>query len=416
MASSPLKSPQLGWGLALPVLFLTAVGLGCIHATERGVSMADRSTDPGLSSAADGGWVVQAYRALGPLTMRQALFVVTGAGLLWLALGPSYQKLGRYSYWFYALVVALLALLAAARVSERLGLPPLPLVPKSRDVFRWVGIEPFRLQPSEFMKLALVLTLARYLRFRNSYRSWWGLLPPFALTLLPMVLILFQPDLGTLLMLLPVLFALLFVAGARVRHLLLIVVLGLAALPLFYAYGMQEYQKERIRVLLNQNTTNEAWHMDQGYQLRQSKIALGTGGLTGTGYGEGLFVQYEGLLPEDHNDFIFAIFGHQWGFLGGVLLLLAYGAIVLFGLEVASTTNDPFGRLLAVGVVVMIVVQALLNIGMNIGLAPITGMPLPFVSAGGSSLWANFLALGLLLNVARRRPLLIAEPPFEHTD
>lgn len=285
MASSPLKSPQLGWGLALPVLFLTAVGLGCIHATERGVSMADRSTDPGLSSAADGGWVVQAYRALGPLTMRQALFVVTGAGLLWLALGPSYQKLGRYSYWFYALVVALLALLAAARVSERLGLPPLPLVPKSRDVFRWVGIEPFRLQPSEFMKLALVLTLARYLRFRNSYRSWWGLLPPFALTLLPMVLILFQPDLGTLLMLLPVLFALLFVAGARVRHLLLIVVLGLAALPLFYAYGMQEYQKERIRVLLNQNTTNEAWHMDQGYQLRQSKIALGTGGLTGTRYG-----------------------------------------------------------------------------------------------------------------------------------
>lgn len=127
-------------------------------------------------------------------------------------------------------------------------------------------------------------------------------------------------------------------------------------------------------------------------------------------------MQYEGLLPEDHNDFIFAIFGHQWGFLGGVLLLLAYGAIVLFGLEVASTTNDPFGRLLAVGVVVMIVVQALLNIGMNIGLAPITGMPLPFVSAGGSSLWANFLALGLLLNVARRRPLLIAEPPFEHTD
>ena len=153
----------------------------------------------------------------------------------------------------------------------------------------------------------------------------------------------------------------------------------------------------------------------QGVQLRQAKTALVTGGLTGTGYGAGMFVQYD-LLPEEHNDFIFAIIGHQWGLVGAVLVILAYAAIVLFGLEVASETNDPFGRLLAIGAVVMIVAQALLNIGMNVGLAPITGMPLPFVSAGGSSLWANFLALGLLLNVAQRRPMLIAHPPFEYHD
>jgi rod shape determining protein RodA len=288
--------------------------------------------------------------------------------------------------------------------------------PAARGVRRWVGIGAFRIQPSEFMKLALILGLARYLRFRDSYRSWRGLVPPFLLTLGPMFLILFQPDLGTLLMLLPVLFTMLFVAGARLRHLLIIVVLGCAVLPVFYVYGMKDYQKTRIDVLFKQGTANEAWHMDQGYQLRQSKIALGTGGLLGRGFGEGLFVRYDGLLPEEQNDFIFAIIGHQWGLVGCVLVILAYAVIILFGLEVALVTNDPYGRLLAVGVVVMIVAQALLNICMTIGLAPITGMPLPLVSAGGSSLWANFLALGLLLNVAQRRPLLIAHPPFEYGD
>jgi rod shape determining protein RodA len=213
-----------------------------------------------------------------------------------------------------------------------------------------------------------------------------------------------------------VLFAMLFVAGARLRHLALVIVLGCATLPLFYAYGMKNYQRERIDVLVKQNVPDETWHMGPGYQLRQSKIALGTGGVGGTGYGEGLFVQYDGLLPEEHNDFIFAIIGHQWGLIGGLLLILAYGLIVLCGIEVATITNDPFGRLVAVGVIVMIVAQALLNICMTIGLAPITGMPLPFVSSGGSSLWTNFLGLGLLVNVAKRRPLLIAAPPFAHRD
>lgn len=191
--------------------------------------------------------------------------------------------------------------------------------------------------------------------------------------------------------------------------------LGVATIPAFYAFGLHDYQKKRIQVLFFQNSTNEAWQMNQGYQLRQSKVALGTGGLTGKGYGQGTFVRYN-LLPEKSNDFIFAVIGHQWGFLGCLLVLAAYGAIVLFGIEVATATNEPFGRLLAIGVIVMIVVQALLNIGMTIGLSPITGMTLPFVSAGGSSMWANFIALGLMLNVAKRRPLIIANPPFEYND
>jgi rod shape determining protein RodA len=405
---------MLGWGLAVPVILLSAIGLACIHATDRAIP-ASASADPD-QPAEEMSWLLRTYYAVGPQTVKQLAFMVTGVGLMLLVLRPSYQKIGGYSYLFYASAVFLLSLLVLDRVLEMLHLPGVPLVPVVRNTRRWIDIAVIRIQPSEFMKLALVLALARYLRFRDSYRTWRGLIPPFLLTVGPMVLILLQPDLGTLLMLLPVLFAMLFVAGARRRHLALVVLLGCATMPLFYMYGMKGYQRDRIDVLLKQGTQDESWHMDKGYQLRQSKIALGTGSVWGTGYGEGVFVQYDGLLPEEHNDFIFAIIGHQWGLVGCLVVMLAYGVIVLMGLEVATVTNDPFGRLLAIGVVVMIVAQALLNICMTIGLAPITGMPLPFVSAGGSSLWTNFLGLGLLVSVAKRRPLLIAAPPFEHKE
>jgi rod shape determining protein RodA len=411
-----LDLTRLGWGLAVPVVLLSAVGLACIHATDRSGPAGAAVSPADGAPPAETGWALRAYRAVGPQTVRQAVYLLTGLGLMLLVLRPAYQKIGRFAYPLYGVTLLLLTMLVVDRLLEHFGLPGLPWVPVVRKTRRWIELGLFRVQPSEFMKLALILALARYLRFRSSYRRWRGLVAPFLLTIGPMVLILFQPDLGTLLMLLPVLFAMLFVAGARLRHLLAVVVLGCALMPLFYFYGMRDYQRARIQVLFKQNTADEAWQMDQGYQLRQSKIALGTGGLTGTGYGAGVFVQYDGLLPEEHNDFIFAIIGHQWGLVGDLLVILAYGVIVLVGLEVATVTNDPFGRLLAVGVIVMIVVQALLNICMTIGLAPITGMTLPLVSAGGSSLWANFLALGLLVNVAQRRPMLIAHPPFEYRD
>ena len=408
MIRRALKLTQLGWGLAVPVLFLTALGMASIHATDR----SDATPDVGVSARdvpAEMNWLSVAMQAIGPLTLRQGLYVAGGIGLLLVVLLPSYRRIGRYAYAFYGLALFLLLLLFLDRYVD------LPLIPVRRDVRRWIDLGVFSLQPSELMKVGLILALAYYLRYRKSYRTWWGLIPPFVLTLVPMVLILGQPDLGTLLMLLPVLFAMLFVAGARLRHLATIVLLGCATLPLFYFFGMKDYQRERIQVLFKQNSADEAWQQKQGYQLRQSLIALGTGDLTGESDGEGAFVRY-GLLPEEHNDFIFAVIGNQWGFVGCVLVILAYVAITIWGLEIATVTNDPFGRLLAVGVVVMIVVQALLNICMNLGLAPITGMTLPFVSAGGSSLWANFIALGLLVNVAQRRTMLIAHPPFEHTD
>lgn len=413
---SVLNFTRLGWGLAAPAVFLLALGLATIHAADLGAAdvglLADSAALPAdPSGVPPAGWLAE----IGPLTLRQSLYILTGVGLMLATMLFSYQELGRFAYLFYGFVVFLLLLLVADRLLE--GVFDVPLVPVKRYTRRWIEWGPFSLQPSEFVKIALILALARYLRYRDSYRRWHGLLPPFLLTLGPMVLILFQPDLGTLLMLLPVLFAMLFVAGARLRHLALVVAAGCATLPIFYIYGMAPYQRVRIDVLLKQGVADERWHMNEGYQLRQSKLAIGTGGVLGEGYGQGVFLESRTrLLPDDHNDFIFAIIGHQWGLIGCLLVVLAYGVMVICGLEVAAVTNDPFGRLLAVGVIVMIVVQALLNIGMTIGLTPITGMTLPFVSFGGSSLWANFLAIGLLVNVAQRRPMLIANPPFEHRD
>lgn len=410
------KLTRLGWGLAVPVLALSVFGIASIHATDRSTPAPAEIEPPERMAPADTNWLDVIIKTIGPLTLRQIVYLVTGIGLLFLVLVPSYRRIGQYSYWIYWFLIFLLFLLLVDKYGHARGLD-LPLISGSRQntVWRWIRFGPLGIQPSEFMKIGLVLALAYYLRYRKSYRTWRGLIPPFLLTLLPMALILKQPDLGTVLMLLPVLFVMLFVAGARLRHLVAIVLLGGATLPAFYFFGMKDYQRDRVRVLFKQNAPDEAWHMDQGYQLRQSLIALGTGGLTGEGYGEGAFTQYD-LLPEEHNDFIFAVIGNQWGLVGCVLVILAYVVIIVCGLEVAMVTNDPFGRLLAVGVVVMIVVQALLNICMNLGLAPITGMTLPFVSFGGSSLWANFLALGLLVNVAQRRPMLIAHPPFEYAD
>jgi cell division protein FtsW (lipid II flippase) len=240
--SQRVSLSHLGWGLALPVLLLTCVGLLAIHAT-------DRSSSPLAMSEVlgDADWVARFTKAVGPLALKQATYTVAGIALMLATLAVGYQRLGRYSYLGYGILLTLLILLIADKFVD------LPLIPVRNNSRRWISLGLLSLQPSEFMKVVLVLTLARYLRFRSSYRRWYGLLPPFVLTLVPMALILEQPDLGTTLMLLPVLFTMLFAAGARLRHLGIIVFLGLASLPVFYVFGMKEYQRERILVMLKQN-------------------------------------------------------------------------------------------------------------------------------------------------------------------
>jgi rod shape determining protein RodA len=243
-----------------------------------------------------------------------------------------------------------------------------------------------------------------------------------------MMLILFEPNLGTVLLIIPVFLSMLFIAGAKVKHLAAIIVLAIIAFPVLWL-SMHDYQRMRISSVLLQNKIdgseswfkNKAqkhpllastlgvnrerirnWEMGDGYQLMRSKLAIASGGPYGQGFREGPFMKYK-FLPDRHNDFIFALVAHQWGFAGGVLLIGLYALLVACAIEIAAASSDSFGGYIAAGIAALFAIQILANISMTIGLMPITGITLPFVSYGGSSLLVNITAVGLLNNIARSR-------------
>jgi rod shape determining protein RodA len=364
----------------------------------------------------------KAIKDLAGLWRKQAQFAVVGvAGFVAVNL-VNYRRLGAVSHWLYAVVLILLVYLDLSRYAG-----PLPFAPVVNGAYCWIKVGGASVQPSELCKLAYIVALAWYLRYRSNYHSFRSLLGPFVLTLLPMVLILVEPDLGTVMLMMPVLFIMLFMAGARVKHLVLIMLLAVLVSPLLWL-KMQTYQRLRVSAVLLQNDwirqkagqvpafgkilvggpfNPRRWRIDSGYHLSQSKYAIASGGVAGQGLGQGPFLKYD-ILPDRHNDFIFAVIANQGGFLGCLALLGLYVVVALCGLEIAADNIDPFARLLAVGIVTMIVVEVLVNAGMTMGLMPITGFTLPFVSYGGSSLLVNLIAVGLLNNVGRSRPFTVA--------
>lgn len=339
----------------------------------------------------------------------------------------NYRRLGAISYWIYAFVLLLLTILLIGRY-----VVDIPFVPEINGAHRWIrfqiaGRQLPAIQPSELCKLAYILALAWYLRYRSNYRSLTALVGPFLLTILPMALILLEPDLGTVVLMMPILFTMLFVAGAKIKHLLLIVLMALLVSPLLW-HKMKPYQRTRIssvllqsnwvrqkaeqyptfgEILVGRRFSTKQWKSDWGYHLVRSKYAVASGGAKGHGFRKGPFVKYD-FLPYRYNDFIFAIIAHQWGFVGCLVLLGLYGIIAGCGLEIAMNNTDPFGKLLAVGIVAMFTVEVLVNVSMTVGLMPITGLTLPLVSYGGSSLLVTMVALGLLNNVGRCRPFSVA--------
>jgi rod shape determining protein RodA len=339
---------------------------------------------------------------------RQVMWILIGTVAFIAVNLVHYRFLGQISYVLFAISLILLAIVLAGKYLFHTD-----QIPVINGAHRWIKFGPMQMQPSELAKLSFILALAWYLRLRSNYRRFTGLIGPFILTLLPIALILKEPDLGTVLLFLPILFTLLFIAGARIRHLSVIILLGMVMAYPFYTM-MPNYQKKRIQVLLKQNTDNPNWLRNEGYQLDQSKNYIALGGLTGQGWGAEGLLRYD--LPHGHNDFIFALIGHQWGLLGTSFILLLYILLIVGGIEIAAKQPEPFGRLIAVGVCTLFATQMFINIGMTIGLMPITGMTLPFVSYGGSSLVSSFLALGLLINVARHRPYKGYHQPFEFDD
>ena len=271
---------------------------------------------------------------------------------------------------------------------------------------RWISFGEISFQPSELGKFAMVLVLARYFSkkgIQDLYASrptsdfFRAVLWPLGLTLLLTGLVLLQPDLGTAIVYLFIFFSIAFLADVPWRYLVGLALSGIFMFPFFWHF-LKDYQKSRLLVFLNPNSDP----LGAGYTMIQSKIAIGSGGLLGRGWMAGTQSQLN-FLAERHTDFIFSVVGEEWGFFGSVLLLVLFGLLILQILKVAELAKDPLGRLLAAGFAAIIFFHVFINIAMNVGICPVVGLPLPFISYGGSSLLINLLAVGIVLNIARQK-------------
>jgi len=365
------RTVRVDWTLLGSVALLVGVGLVFITSAARGLS----------------GGAGAAFLA------RQVIFVALGVVCFLILQKLDYLQLLRQSPLLYLIGLLMLAAVLFTR----------PI----NGAHSWFDLYVFKLQPSELIKPVLVLTLAHYLMYRDSYKRLAGLAIPLVLWLAPLALILKQPDLGTALALIPVVFAMLYVAGARLPHLGLMVLGGSAGLMGLWCTVMKDYQRRRILAWLNP----EEYRMGEAWQQLHSEMAIGSGGFLGRGWGES---SQQGLnfLPEKHTDFIVAVVGQEGGFVLAALVVGLLCLVALAALNVAARTREPAGRLIAVGVATLLGGQAFINLGVALGLLPTTGLTLPFISYGGSSLLSAFLCLGLLANVASRQEPVLAREDF----
>ena len=263
---------------------------------------------------------------------------------------------------------------------------------------RWLELGPLRIQPSELMKPAVVLALAHYYGGLpvGMIPNWRALLPPLAMILLPILFVLLQPDLGTSLAIAFGGFVVMFLAGLPLRWFLGAGLAGIAMGPVAFFVGLQPYQQRRVLTFLDPENDP----LGDGYQITQSKIAIGSGGLFGKGFNEGSQSHLD-YLPEPHSDFVFATMAEEWGVVGGIFILSCFGLILAWGLNVARQSNDRFSKLLAAGMTATIFFYIAINLLMVMGFAPVVGIPLPFISHGGSSMMTNLICIGVLMMVHR---------------
>jgi rod shape determining protein RodA len=313
-------------------------------------------------------------------------FAWAGIGIIALFLGLliNYKVVMRFAYFLYFLNVGLLLLVL---VSGRVVL----------GAQRWLYFGGFSFQPSELAKVTVIIVLARFLGDRKGRLTPWGLACAFMLVFAPMIFVIQQPDLGTALVMLPILFVLLYMAEAPRRYLYGLVIAGLTVSP-FLWFILKDYQKSRLLVFLNPNIDP----LGAGYATNQARIAVGSGGLFGKGWLSGTQTQLH-FLPENRTDFVFATVGEEFGFIGAVVLLGLYAFIIIRGLQIAQQSRDGAGKLLASGISMMLLFHVFVNVGMAVGIVPVVGLPLPLVSYGGSCLVTMLLSIGLLMNVRMRR-------------
>lgn len=333
----------------------------------------------------------------GAFALRQGVWSVLALTAMLAATFVSYRRLRTWSYPLYAVCIVLLAAVY--------------FFPAKNYSHRWIPLGVADFQPSELAKLAYILTLAKYLMHGRNYRRLTGLLVPFVLTAIPVVMILREPDLGTSLLFFPVLYAMLFAAGARLRHLIPVALLGVAMLPVLWSI-MSAEQRSRVTAVFTQQDGGDAPTGD-GYHLHQSKQMLALGGAWGSelaGMPIGDISAYR--LPASRTDFIYCLIGERWGTWGGIVVLLLQCALLGICLIIAGSTQEPFGRLICVGVAALLATQIIINTGMTVGLMPITGLTLPLLSYGGSSLLTTCASLGLVMNIGLRPDFEVRGEPF----
>ena len=318
---------------------------------------------------------------------RQAIFTVLGIGLMVVMATRDYRVFRDFAPAIYvATLVALVLVLS-------------PLGSDKRGSQAWFQVGTFQLQPSELAKVSVIVCLSAYVAAHRGELDGRRLLTVLALAALPMALIQGQPDLGTNLVFASILMAMLVVAGARPRHMAALVFAGILAVVLVFQLGVvKEYQRDRLGAFIEPDSET----MRSAYSLRQSTIAIANGGIVGKGLFRGTQTKLA-YVPEQHTDFIFTVVGEELGLVGSALLLVLFAIIVWRTWRAAALAKDLSGTLMCVGVLGMFVFQIFENVGMTMGIMPITGIPLPFMSYGGSATLASFAAIGLVLNVHMRR-------------
>lgn len=368
---------------------------------------------PALTLAALGVYAIDltagaARSGFSPLAIRQCLYIVVGVVLAALAAVPHYRRVGAAAWTAYAAALALLIFLLIPAV-------PRSIVTPRNGARAWIDLGPINLQPAELAKIAYVLALARYLRFRENFRRPLGFIPPALITAAPGLLIVLQPDLGTATLFVPALFATLIAAGSKLKHIALVVGVGLALAPLSYPV-LLPHQKARIVALIRQVEGDTSGADSSQYQSLKSITLAGAGGATGMGDAHSRAVLDFNNLPEAHNDMVFSVVMNRFGAAGGLATLGLLFTWIAGACLTAARCKDPFGRLVCVGLAAFVAAQSALNVAMCLGLAPIVGITLPFVSYGGSSIVASLLATGLILGVGIRPPVRMARQSFEFGD
>ncbi|MDQ5986068.1 MAG: Peptidoglycan glycosyltransferase MrdB [Syntrophus sp. SKADARSKE-3] len=355
------------WTLLILVLGICAIGVMNIYSTGFSLVSAKHS----------------------PLYIKQMQWIMIGLLFMIMAFFVDYRVINQYVYVLYGASLLLLIVVAIYGFT-------------THGSQRWFAIGGFSFQPSEISKLTLILALARYF---NDHRASGGydlkdLWIPFFIMILPFVLIIRQPDLGTALMHFLIFCVFVLFVGIRLQAILVASVGALVMMPVAWHF-MRDYQKDRILMFFSP----ERDPLGAGYHIIQSMIAVGSGGFLGKGYLKGTQTQLK-FLPEQQTDFVFSVFAEEWGFLGGLILISMFLILILWGLKIAMHSRDYLGTLIAYGITMLLFCGVFINMGMVLGILPVVGVPLPFLSYGGSAIVVLMTGIGLLMNISTRRYIL----------